>query len=82
MRQEKINNLDLIAMHHMPDDMQPALAPIQTVGDGNCFPRTISYLLFKTQARYTEIRVILVYEAVRKMEHYISQSQLHIYWSP
>ena len=52
MRQEEINNLDLVTMHHMPDDMPPALAPIQIVGDGNCFPRTISYLLFKTGQVY------------------------------
>ena len=65
-------------MHHMPDDMPPALAPIQIVGDGNCFPRIISYLLFKTQARYTEIRVHLVYEAVRNMEHYINHNYVSI----
>ena len=50
LHQEEIQNLDLVAMHHMPNDMPPALAPLQTAADGNCFPRTISYLLFKTEA--------------------------------
>ena len=55
LRQEEVNNLGLVAMHHMPNDMPPALAPLQMGSDGNCFPRTIGYILFKTEARYTEI---------------------------
>ena len=61
-------------MHHVPNDMPPALAPLQTAADGNCFPRTISYLLFKTQARYTEIQVRLIYEAVRNIAHYLDDN--------
>ena len=41
----------------MPNDVISGLAPIQTEGDRNCFPRTISYLLSKSQAMYTELRV-------------------------
>ena len=74
LRQEEIYNLDLVAMHHMPNDMPSCLAPLQTASDGNCFPRTISYLLFKTQARYTEIRVCLIYKAVVNIEHYLDET--------
>ena len=62
----------------MPNDMPPALVPLQTAADGNCFPRTISYLLFKTEARYTEIQVHLIYEAVRNMEHYIDDNYVSV----
>ena len=48
-------NLDLVAMHHMPNDVISGLAPIQIEGDGNCFPHTMSYLLSKSQAMYTEL---------------------------
>ena len=67
-----------MAMHHMPYDMPSCLDPLQTDSDGNCFPRTISYLLFKTQARYTEIRVHLIYEAVRNIEHYLDENYVSI----
>ena len=35
-------------------------------------------MLFKTQARYTEIRVCLVYEAVRNMAHYLDENYISI----
>ena len=70
-------NLDLVAMYYMPTDMPSALAPVQIEGDGNCLPRTISYLLSKSQEMYTEIRVCIVYEAVRNIDKYLD----HIYIS-
>ena len=66
-------NLDLVAMHHMPNDVISGLAPIQIEGDGNCFPRTMSYLLSKSQAMYTDLRVCIIYEAVQNID-----TQLHI----
>ena len=58
-------------MHYMPTDMPSGLAPMQTEGDGNCFPCTISYLLSKSQALYTEIRVRIIYKAVQKIDKYL-----------
>ena len=58
-------------MHYMPPDMASGLAPMQIEGDGNCFPRTISYLLLKSQAMYTEIRVHIIYEAVQNIDKYL-----------
>ena len=75
--QEETVNLDLVAMHYMPTDMPSALAPVQIEGDGNCLPQTISYLLSKSQEMYTEIRVCIVYEAVRNIDKYLD----HIYVS-
>ena len=78
LTQKELNNLDLVAMHHMPNDMPANLAPLQTGTDGNCFPRTVSNLLFKTQERYTEIRVRLIYEAVKNIEHYLDDNYVSI----
>ena len=55
--QEEINNLEMVALHHIPHDAPQRIAPVSVEGDGNCFPRTISYLLYKTERRYMEICV-------------------------
>ena len=49
--QQEINNLDMVALHHLPDDAPERIVPISVEGDGNC------YLLYKTERRYMEIRV-------------------------
>ena len=59
----------MVALHHMPNDMPARLAPLQVEGDGNCFPHTISYLLFKT-----EIHVRIIYKAVINMEMYMDDN--------
>ena len=69
--QHEIHNLDMIALHHIPHDAPQRIAPISVEGDGNCFPRTISYLLYKTQNKYMEMRVRIVYEAITNMNAYL-----------
>ena len=49
--QQEINNLDMVALHHLPDDASERIASISVEGDGNC------YLLYKTERRYMEICV-------------------------
>ena len=60
-------NLDFVALHHLPNDALDGFAPISIEGDGNCFPRTVSYILQKDQAHHKEICVRIVYEAVQNM---------------
>ena len=55
----------------MSTDVPSGLALMQIEGDGNCFPCTISYLLSKSHAMYTEIRVCIIYEAVQNIEKYL-----------
>ena len=43
--------LDMVALHHMPNDIPAGLVPLQVERDGNCFSQTISYLLFKAENR-------------------------------
>ena len=75
---EETISLDLAAMHNMPTDMPSRLVPMQIEGVGNCFPCTISYLLSKSQAMYTEIRVCIIYEAVWNIDKYIDDIYISI----
>ena len=72
--QSDITLLDLVALHHLPDDTDLGFAPVQIEGDGNCFPRTISYFLSKTEKNYMEIRVRIIYEAVLNMGQYLDDN--------
>ena len=64
-------NLDLVALHHLPNDALSGFAPISIEGDGNCLPRIVSYILQKDQANHKEIHVRIVYEAVQNMAKYL-----------
>ena len=74
--QSDTNILDLVALHHIPDDTLSGFAPVQNEGDGNCFPRTISYLLSKTEDMHTEVRVHIIYEAVSNMGSYLDDNYI------
>ena len=63
-------------MHHVPDDTPSGFALVQIEGDGNFFPRTISYLPSKTENMHTEIRVHIIYEAVLNMGSYLDDNYI------
>ena len=69
--QEELQNLDMVALHHIPNDAPQRVVPISLEGDGNCFPRTISYILYKSEMNYCEICACIVYEAVINMNSYL-----------
>ena len=50
-------NLDDVALHYLPHDVPDSYAPYKLVGNGNCYPRSVSYLVFVIQERHTEIHV-------------------------
>ena len=77
MPQETLN-LDLVAMHYMPPDMPAGLAPVNIEGNGNCFLCTISYLLSKLQQLYTEMRICIIYKAVRNMDKYLDHNYVSV----
>ena len=78
MTEEDKANLDFVALHHLPNDAPDGFAPISIEGDGNCFPRTVSYILQKDQARHKEIHVRIVYEAVQNMVKYSDNAYVSI----
>ena len=49
MSAAEMENLDLVALHHVPNDAPRNVSPIQIEGDGNCFPRSISYICTKAK---------------------------------
>ena len=36
--QQELHNLDMVALHHIPNDAPQRVAPVSVEGDGNCFP--------------------------------------------
>ena len=78
MTEEDKANLDFVALHHLPNDAPDGFAPISIEGDGNCFPRTVSYILQKDQACHKEIHVRIVYEAVQNMAKYLDNAYVCI----
>ena len=71
-------NLDFVALHHLPNDAPDGFAPISMEGDGNCFPRTVSYILQKNQAHHKEIRTRILYEAIHNMDKYLDNDYVTI----
>ena len=71
-------NLDFVALHRLPNDAPDGFAPISIEGYGNCFPRTVSYILQKDQACHKEIHVRIVYEAVQNMAKYLDNAYVSI----
>ena len=65
------SRIDYVA-HHLPTDAPDGYAPVSIFGDGNCFPRTCSYLVAKHQERYTEFRVWIIYELVLHKNMYLN----------
>ena len=76
--QQEINNPDMVALHHIPPHAPERIAPVSVEGDGNCFPRTISYLLHKTECRYMEIHVRIVYEAIQNLQSYLDHNYISV----
>ena len=68
--------IDYVALHYRLDDCPQDYSPCRVLGDGNCFPRAVSFLCFRTQEKYTEIRVRLIYEAVKNEQYYLSDRYL------
>ena len=72
------NLIDYVALHYLPCDASQSFAPIKIIGDGNCFPRTLSYLLFKYQDHYYEMCTRIVYEAHVNKNRYLDNNYIKI----
>ena len=67
-----------IAKHHFPNDGPFNFLPIYTTGDGSCFAHALSHAVFGTQERHVEIRIRLIYEAVKNMDKYLDVNYLSL----
>ena len=70
------DNIDPVALHYVPADAPEGLVPCTIEGDGNCFPRTLSYICFRKQDLDVEFCVRLQYEALLNAKHYINNRYL------
>ena len=52
------------------------IVPCKISPDGNCFPRTLSYICFHSENMHTEMHVRLVYESVLNAKYYLSNRHL------
>ena len=70
------DEIDLVALHYIPQDAPEGYAPCKIFGDGNCHPRTLSFICFKHQNSHKEMHVHLVYEAVLNGRFYMNNRYL------
>ena len=70
--------VDQLSLSVMPNDVSydDNLKPVSTVGDGNCFPRSLSVLAYGHQNNHQEMRARLVCEAVRNKDNYLDNDYL------
>ena len=68
----------MVALHQLPDDAPERIAQVNVEGDGNSFPRTINYLLYKTERRYMVICVQIVYEVIKKLQSYLDDNYISV----
>ena len=71
-------SVDATALCNMPKDSPEGLAPVTTGGDGNCFMRAASVVMFGSEERHEEIRVRIVFEAVLKKKLYLMETALGV----
>ena len=64
------NRIDYIALHHLPNDCPDNYVPVRIHEDGNCFPRTCSYLACQHEDMYHEFCVQIIYELVLNYNKY------------
>ena len=55
-------SVDAVSMHLLPQDAPDGHLPISIIGDGNCFPRTVSVLTLGTESHHVEMRVRIIIE--------------------
>ena len=68
-------HIDLTA-HFYPQDAPEHLIPCKCKGDGNCFMRALSNLLFGTEDHYPALHAAAVFEAVIHKSYYLDNIYL------
>ena len=45
--------------------------PVNTIGDGNCFFRSVSHQLYGTEDRHPQIRALAIQHLINSPEHFV-----------
>ena len=70
---------DALAHLLVPDDCpvhREEAFPVYTKGDGNCFLYSLSWIVYGHEDQHVEMKVRLIVEAVRYMDHYLDHEYL------
>ena len=67
--------LDYVPLHHLPANAPDSFAPIKIHGDGNYFPRCLSYLVYGYENNHVEMRIRIVTGVLYK-GHYLLESYI------
>ena len=70
------SHIDPIALHYLPNDAPVGFVPCKVEGDGNCFPRTPSFICFRNEFMHAEFCVCLLYESILNAKYYLSNRYL------
>ena len=70
------DHIDPVALHYLPHDAPVGFAPCKIEGDGNCFPRTLSFICFRNESMHAEFHVHLLYESILNTNYYLSNRYL------
>lgn len=68
--------IDVCARRSMPPDVPENWVPIETIGDGNCCPRSICTAIFLDDSRHYEMRLRLLIEGVTNKQLYLDNDYL------
>ena len=70
--------VDKLSLAVLPKSAPDGLMPIITTGYGNCFPRSLSVLVYGSEDHHTEMRARIVFEAVINKVDYLNDSYLSV----
>ena len=70
---------DKISLDIYPHDAPQGYTPISVYGDGNCFTRSLSVLVYGNEEKHTELRARLCAEAVVHNEFYLDNDYLNLH---
>ena len=73
-----IHSIDYVAKLSMPDDCPRDCIPVFTIGDGNCYPRSLSCAAFGDDSRHVLLRAKIVVEGVYNKQRYLDNSYLSV----
>ena len=68
---------DTTSTELMPSDANPHLVPMKSFGDGNCFFRSLSLVVFGNEENHTELRVCSIVELALNEMRYLEQKDFH-----
>ena len=73
-----MHSIDYVAKLSMPDDCPLNCIPVFTIGDGNCYPRSLSCAAFGDDSRHVLLRAKIVVEGVYNKQRYLDKIYLSV----